>query len=73
MTTGAASEGRRSARPNGERGGDAYAIYLAGVRDAGVVTHLRAGPGPDRGKYRDDITVNIGVPYTGGTDIGNTD
>jgi hypothetical protein len=26
-------------RPNGESGGDAYAIYLAGVRDAVVVNN----------------------------------
>jgi hypothetical protein len=67
-------------RPNGERGGDAYAIYLAGVRDAVVVNNritdasfgiFGQGPAPTWGKYRDNITVNVGVPYTGGTDIGN--
>jgi hypothetical protein len=68
-------------RPNRESGGEAYAIYLdEGVRNAIVVNNrisdasfgiFGQGPSPNWGKYRDNITANVGVPYTGGTDIGN--
>jgi len=67
-------------RPNGSGGGDAYAIYLAGVWEAVVVNNritdagfglFGQGPTATWGKYRDNVTVNVGTPYTGGTDIGN--
>jgi hypothetical protein len=67
-------------RPNGSSGGEAYAIYLAGCREAIVVNNRITdasfgiygfGPIASWGKYRDNVTINIGVPYTGGTDIGN--
>ena len=66
-------------RPNRE-GGEAHAIFLAGVRDAIVVNNRisEAGFGitglaqaPLWGKYRDNITTNVTVPYSGGIDIGN--
>jgi hypothetical protein len=67
-------------RPNGSSGGEAYAIYLAGCREA-IVANNRItdasfgiygfGPLASWGKYRDNVTINTGVPYTGGTDIGN--
>jgi hypothetical protein len=67
-------------RPNAGIGGEAYAIYLAGAREAVVVNNRITdagfgisglGPTPSWGKYRDNVTVNVAVPYTGGTDIGN--
>jgi hypothetical protein len=67
-------------RPNGSSGGNAYAVHLAGCREAVVVNNRITdagfgiygfGPLATWGKYRDNITINTGVPYTGGTDIGN--
>lgn len=66
-------------RPN-HGSGDAYAIYIAGAREAVAVNNritdagfgiAGLGPLPSWGKYRDNITVNVGVPYSNGTDIGN--
>jgi hypothetical protein len=58
-------------------GGVTMAIWLAGAWDAMIVGN-RIGEADfgingsgNWGKYRDNITVNVGVPYTGGTDIGN--
>ena len=67
-------------RPNGDKGGEAYAIYLAGSREAIVLNNritdasfgvFGLGPTATWGKYRDNITDNVTVPYTGGTDVGN--
>jgi hypothetical protein len=67
-------------RPNHGSGGEAHAIYIAGARESVVVNNRITdagfginglGPTPSWGKYRDNITVNVAVPYTGGTDIGN--
>lgn len=59
-------------------GGVTNAILLGGAWDAVVVGNriseanfgVNGGVG-NWGKYRDNITTNVGVPYTGGTDIGN--
>lgn len=59
-------------------GGTAYAMFMAGVNEVVAVNNriTEADYGiyrtnPDWGDYRDNVTVKVGVPYTGGTDIGN--
>lgn len=59
-------------------GGVTTAIYLSGGSDMVVVNNRMTeadfgiySGGLNWGKYRDNITVNVGVPYTGGTNIGN--
>jgi hypothetical protein len=61
-------------------GGATNAIFLAGGRGAVVVNNRITeanfginGGTLNWGKYRDNITIDVGVPYTGGTDIGNND
>jgi hypothetical protein len=65
---------------NGSSGGTTYGIYLAGITHEVTIVNNRVtqaafgiygDPTVSWGKYRDNITVNVGVPYTGGTDIGN--
>jgi hypothetical protein len=58
-------------------GGVTIAIWLAAASNA-VVSGNRISEadfgingGGSWGKYRDNITSSVGVPYTGGTDIGN--
>jgi Right handed beta helix region len=59
-------------------GGQTTAIFLSGGGNAAVVNNriteanfgIYSG-GLNWGKYRDNITVNVATPYTGGTDIGN--
>jgi hypothetical protein len=59
-------------------GGVTTAISLGGGSDMVVVNNriteanfgIYSG-GLNWGKYRDNITFNVGVPYTGGTNIGN--
>ena len=59
-------------------GGVTTGIFLGGGLDMVVVNNrineanfgIYSG-GLNWGKYRDNITVNVGVPYTGGTAIGN--
>jgi hypothetical protein len=59
-------------------GGQTTAIFLSGGGNAAVVNNriteanfgIYSG-GLNWGKYRDNITVNVVTPYTGGTDIGN--
>ena len=59
-------------------GGITTAIFLSGDVNM-VVTNNRISQAdfgiysglPNWGKYRDNITVNVGTPYTGGTDVGN--
>jgi hypothetical protein len=59
-------------------GGVTTAIFLSGGSDMVAVNNritaanfgIYSG-GLNWGKYRDNITVNVGVPYTGGTNIGN--
>jgi hypothetical protein len=59
-------------------GGETKGIWLAGGWDAVVVNNriteatfgITGGP-INWGKYRDNITFNVSVPYTGGTNIGN--
>jgi hypothetical protein len=63
-----------------QRGGVTTAIFLAGGLDMVVVNNriteanfgIYSG-GLNWGKYRDNVTINVGVPYTGGTNIGNND
>jgi len=57
--------------------GATYGIGVAGGRDLLFVKN-RIGEAPvgiggsvNWGKYRDNITLNVATPYTGGTDIGN--
>ena len=59
-------------------GGMTTGIFLSGGSDMVVVnnriTEANFGifsGGLNWGKYRDNITVNVGVPYTGGTSIAN--
>jgi len=67
-------------RPSGESGGEVDAVYVAGVREAIVANNRMTdasigffgqGSAPTWGTYRDNITVNVAAPYTGGTDIRN--
>jgi hypothetical protein len=59
-------------------GGKTTAIFLSGGGNAAVVKNriseadfgIYSG-GLNWGKYRDNITVNVTTPYTGGTDAGN--
>jgi hypothetical protein len=59
-------------------GGVTTAIFLSGGGNAIVVNNrinqanfgIYSG-GTNWGKYRDNITVNVTTPYTGGTNIGN--
>ena len=59
-------------------GGVTTAIFLGGGSDMVVVNNRMTeanfgiySGGLNWGKYRDNITFNVGVPYTGGTNIGN--
>jgi hypothetical protein len=59
-------------------GGVTTAIFLGGGSDMVVVNNRITGAnfgiysgGLNWGKYRDNITINVGVPYTGGTSIAN--
>ena len=59
-------------------GGVTTAIFLAGGSDTIVVNNRMTeadfgiySGGLNWGKYRDNITFNVGVPYTGGINIGN--
>jgi Right handed beta helix region len=62
------------------RGGATTAIFLTGGLDMVVVNNriteanfgIYSG-GLNWGKYRDNVTINVAVPYTGGTNIGNND
>ena len=59
-------------------GGVTYAVFLTGVKEGVVINNriteaehgIHAGL-PDWGKYRDNVTIKVTVPYTGGIDIGN--
>ena len=59
-------------------GGVTTAIFLSGGGDAAVVSNriseadfgIYSG-GLNWGKYRDNVTVNVTTPFTGGTDAGN--
>ena len=59
-------------------GGQGTAIFLSGGSNAVVVNNriteadfgIYSG-GLNWGKYRDNVTFNVGTPYTGGTNIGN--
>lgn len=59
-------------------GGVSTAIFISGGGNAAAINNriseahfgIYSG-GLNWGKYRDNITVNVGTPYTGGTDIGN--
>ncbi|MGH7828802.1 MAG: right-handed parallel beta-helix repeat-containing protein [Candidatus Binatia bacterium] len=58
-------------------GGVTTAIFLAGGLNMVVannrITEADFGiyGGINWGKYRDNVTVNVAVPYSGGTDVGN--
>ena len=59
-------------------GGVTTAIFLGGGSDMVVVNNRMTeadfgiySGGLNWGKYRDNITFNVGAPYTGGTNIGN--
>lgn len=59
-------------------GGVTYGIHLGGGGEAVAVnnriteaTYGLYGGLPDWGKYRDNVTVKVDFPYTGGADIGN--
>ncbi|MEX0804730.1 MAG: right-handed parallel beta-helix repeat-containing protein [Candidatus Binatia bacterium] len=58
-------------------GGVTTGIFLSGALNAMLVNNRISEAnfgiygGVNWGKYRDNITINVGVPYTGGTNIGN--
>ena len=59
-------------------GGVSTGIFIAGGREAVVVNNRGGevnfgiyGGTVNWGKYRDNIMLNVGTPYTGGTNIGN--
>jgi len=59
-------------------GGKTTAIFLSGGGNAAVIKNRMSeaefgiySGGLNWGKYRDNITVNVTTPYTGGIDAGN--
>ena len=67
-------------RANG-KSGQSYAIFIANISQSvtALVVNNRInntqfgifGTAINWGIYRDNITLSVNVPYTGGTDIGN--